>query len=109
MRQILSCRFVQILLALWHVHGKNILHRDLKSQNVFLTEGVRRLDIVHSLHKELFEHILTALPGSLVKLGDFGIARSLDSQSSLAHTVVRTSCPALSAAPSFVQSRLTAW
>ncbi|DBA72156.1 TPA: hypothetical protein ACH3X2_010875 [Trebouxia sp. C0005] len=31
--------FVQILLALWHVHGKKVLHRDLKSQNIFMTEG----------------------------------------------------------------------
>lgn len=32
-------RFVQIVLALYHVHSKNILHRDLKSQNVFISEG----------------------------------------------------------------------
>ena len=31
--------FVQIVLALFHVHSKNILHRDLKSQNVFIAEG----------------------------------------------------------------------
>ncbi|KAF5836889.1 kinase-like domain-containing protein [Dunaliella salina] len=40
--------FVQIVLALYHVHSKNILHRDLKSQNVFISEG------------------------NIVKLGDFG-------------------------------------
>ncbi len=34
---------MQILLALWHVHGKNVLHRDLKSQNIFMTEGVTTL------------------------------------------------------------------
>ncbi len=31
--------FVQIVLALFHVHSKNILHRDLKSQNIFISEG----------------------------------------------------------------------
>ena len=43
--------FVQICLALNHVHEKNILHRDLKSQNIFLTSK------------------------GIVKLGDFGIAK----------------------------------
>ena len=35
----LACRFVQILLALWHVHGKNVLHRDLKLSNIFMSQG----------------------------------------------------------------------
>jgi len=38
-----SCRFVQIVLALYHVHSKNILHRDLKSQNIFISEGGQSL------------------------------------------------------------------
>jgi serine/threonine protein kinase len=43
--------FVQLCLALKHVHDRKILHRDLKSQNVFLTSN------------------------GIVKLGDFGIAK----------------------------------
>ncbi|CAE8581651.1 unnamed protein product [Polarella glacialis] len=45
--------FAQLALALEFVHSKRILHRDLKSQNVFLTSA------------------------GVVKLGDFGIARVL--------------------------------
>ena len=46
--------FSQLCLALQHVHGHRILHRDLKGQNVFLTDNART-----------------------VKLGDFGIATVL--------------------------------
>ena len=43
--------FVQICLAVQHVHSKKILHRDLKTQNIFLTSSGR------------------------VKMGDFGICK----------------------------------
>ncbi len=38
-------------------------------------------------------NLLLMFAGSLVKLGDFGIARTLNSQSSLAHTAVRQPVP----------------
>ncbi|XP_019366803.1 PREDICTED: serine/threonine-protein kinase Nek8 [Gavialis gangeticus] len=60
--------FVQILLALHHVHTKQILHRDLKTQNILLDE--------HRM---------------IVKVGDFGISKILSSKSK-AYTVVGTPC-----------------
>lgn len=45
--------FAQICLAIKHLHDRRILHRDLKTQNVFLTQG------------------------GIVKLGDFGLATCL--------------------------------
>ena len=58
--------FTQICLAIKHIHDKKILHRDLKSQNIFLTKN------------------------GLVKLGDFGIAKCLNYTLDKAKTVVGT-------------------
>ncbi|XP_028320284.1 serine/threonine-protein kinase Nek8 isoform X1 [Gouania willdenowi] len=60
--------FVQLLLALYHVHNKLILHRDLKTQNILLDK--------HQM---------------IVKIGDFGISKILVSKSK-AYTVVGTPC-----------------
>ncbi|XP_016114620.1 serine/threonine-protein kinase Nek5-like [Sinocyclocheilus grahami] len=59
--------FVQICLGLKHIHDRKVLHRDIKAQNIFLTQG-----------------------GLKVKLGDFGIARILNSTMELARTCVGT-------------------
>lgn len=64
--QLLVEWLVQICMALQYLHQRNILHRDLKTQNIFLTGS----------------HI--------IKLGDLGIARVLDSASDLATTVIGT-------------------
>ncbi len=58
--------FVQICLALKHVHDRKILHRDLKTQNIFLTSG------------------------NIVKLGDFGIAKVLKDTMECARTAIGT-------------------
>ncbi|KAA6403113.1 MAG: putative serine/threonine-protein kinase Nek1 [Streblomastix strix] len=58
--------FVQICLAIKHVHDRKILHRDLKTQNIFLTKD------------------------NIVKLGDFGIARILNSTLEFAKTAIGT-------------------
>ncbi|KAF1478045.1 Serine/threonine-protein kinase Nek5, partial [Eudyptula minor novaehollandiae] len=64
--QILSW-FVQISLGLKHIHDMKILHRDVKAQNIFLSNN-----------------------GKVAKLGDFGIARQLNSTMEFAHTCVGT-------------------
>ena len=58
--------FVQTALALKHVHDRKILHRDLKSQNIFLTSAGQ------------------------VKLGDFGVAKVLANTMELAKTAIGT-------------------
>ena len=58
--------FIQICLALYHMHKKHILHRDLKSQNVFLTKT------------------------GMIKLGDFGLSKSLDFTLAKARSILGT-------------------
>ncbi|XP_055282152.1 serine/threonine-protein kinase Nek5 [Moschus berezovskii] len=64
--QILSW-FVQISLGLKHIHDRKVLHRDIKTQNIFLSKN-----------------------GMVAKLGDFGIARVLNNTMELARTCVGT-------------------
>ncbi|NXT52466.1 NEK3 kinase, partial [Pluvianellus socialis] len=58
--------FVQMCLGVKHIHDKRVLHRDIKSKNVFLTQSGK------------------------VKLGDFGSARLLAHPASYACTYVGT-------------------
>lgn len=56
----------QIAAAVAHIHKAGILHRDIKTLNIFLTKT------------------------NLIKLGDYGLAKKLDSQYSMAETCVGT-------------------
>lgn len=58
--------FIQICLSLEYIHGIKILHRDLKSSNVFLTKS------------------------NTIKLGDFGISKVLAATNDQALTVQGT-------------------
>lgn len=59
--------FIQITLALQYMHERSILHRDLKTQNIFLTKY------------------------EIIKIGDLGIAKILDNNGAdLATTVIGT-------------------
>jgi len=56
--------FTQICLALKHVHDRKIIHRDLKTTNIFLTKE------------------------NTIKLGDFGIATVLNNTFANAKTII---------------------
>jgi NIMA (never in mitosis gene a)-related kinase len=58
--------FTQICLGIKHIHDRKIIHRDLKSQNIFLGES------------------------GLIKIGDFGIAKCLEWTWQKAATLVGT-------------------
>jgi len=58
--------FIQISLALLYMHKKKVIHRDLKTQNIFLTKR------------------------NIVKIGDFGISRVLNNSMDLAKTMIGT-------------------
>lgn len=58
--------FTEVALALKYMHDKHVLHRDLKSQNLFLTSSDR------------------------LRVGDFGISKVLENTAAFARTAIGT-------------------
>ncbi len=58
--------FCQVCMAVQSVHNEKILHRDIKSHNVFMTKDMQ------------------------IKLGDFGVAKILESSAQRAETIIGT-------------------
>jgi len=56
--------FTEVVLALKYMHNKHVLHRDLKSQNIFLTSADR------------------------MRLGDFGVSKILENTEAFARTAL---------------------
>lgn len=59
--------FTQIVSGIAHIHSKNIMHRDLKPQNIFIASSGRR-----------------------VLIGDFGVCKVLEKKSDLTQTITGT-------------------
>ncbi|KXS18143.1 kinase-like protein [Gonapodya prolifera JEL478] len=73
--------FSQISLAIHHIHSHSIIHRDLKTNNIFVSYVDRPpADSTTSVQVQ----------SMILKIGDFGISKVLDTGDSQADTVVGT-------------------
>ena len=66
MELVLAGKYSQLLWCLDYLHSKKILHRDLKTKNIFMTKKLQ------------------------LKLGDFGLSKMMGSQTDFAQSAVGT-------------------
>ncbi|KAJ3343919.1 Serine/threonine-protein kinase Nek8 [Gonapodya sp. JEL0774] len=73
--------FSQMCLAIHHIHSHSIIHRDLKTNNIFVSYvGLPPPD----------SEISRQVHSMILKIGDFGISKLLDTGDTQAETVVGT-------------------
>lgn len=70
--------FLQITCGLYYLHQMKVLHRDLKTANVFLMKDTQTPSNIAG--KGFYT----------VKIGDFGVAKLLDTSTAFAQTIVGT-------------------
>ena len=68
----------ELALALKHIHENNIIHRDIKTLNIFLT---REKKIKVKWNKKIFHEFLCKKTN--IKLGDLGVSKIFNSDIAL--------------------------
>lgn len=66
---------LQVICGLYYLHKKKVLHRDLKTANVFLMKE---------------DSSAVGLNSYNVKIGDLGVAKLLETSTAFAQTIVGT-------------------